>query len=102
MLTIKLTRIGKKKQPQYRVIVTEKGRDPWGRALEVIGHYNPMVEPKIFTVEKDRLAYYIGNGAQMTDTVNNLMINYGFHTGEKRQKVHITAKRIARAAKKKK
>lgn len=101
MLTIKLTRVGKKKQPQYRVIVTEKGRDPWGRALETIGHYNPMITPKVFTVEKERLEYFLKNGAQMTDTVNNLLINYGFIKGEKRQKVHITAKRTARAAKKK-
>ena len=80
--------------------MTEKHRDPWGRAQAVIGHYNPMVEPKIFTVEKELLAEYIKNGIQFTDTVNNLLINFGYMTGEKRQKVHITAKR--KAGKKKK
>lgn len=100
MLTLKLTRIGKKKQPQYRLIATEKSRDPWGHALEVIGHYNPMVNPKIFSVEKERLEHYLKNGAQLTDTVNNLLINFGHMTGVKRQKVHITAKR--KAGKKKK
>lgn len=99
MLTLKLSRVGKKKQPQYRLIVTEKGRDPWGRALEIIGHYNPGVSPKVFTVDKERLAHYIGNGVQFTDTVNNLLINFDYIKGEKRQKVHITAKRAANIAK---
>lgn len=99
MLTLKLSRVGKKKQPQYRLIVSEKGRDPWGRALEIIGHYNPGVSPKVFTVDKERLAHYMKNGVQYTDTVNNLLINFDYIKGEKRQKVHITAKRAAKIAK---
>ncbi len=77
----------------------EKGRDPWGRSKEVIGHYNPMINPKVFTVAKERLDYYLGNGVQLTDTVNNLLINYGFITGAKRHKVSITKKRAAKIAK---
>lgn len=99
MLTLKLSRVGKKKQPQYRLIVTEKGRDPWGKA-EIIGHYNPMVNPKIFTVEKERLETLLKNGAQLTTTVNNLLINFGHMKGEKQQKVHITKKRATKAEKK--
>ncbi|MCX6780654.1 MAG: 30S ribosomal protein S16 [Candidatus Magasanikbacteria bacterium] len=101
MLTLKLSRVGKKKQPQYRLIVTEKGRDPWGKALETIGHYNPTIKPKVFTVDQARLDHYIKNGVQKTVTVNNLLINFGFTKGEKKQKVHITKKRAARAEKKK-
>lgn len=99
MLTLKLSRVGKKKQPQYRLIVTEKGRDPWGRALEVIGHYNPLVSPKVFTVEQARLDHYLKNGAQSTATVNNLLINFGYMKGEKVQKVHLTKKRVTKMAK---
>lgn len=99
MLSLKLTRIGKKKQPQYRLIVIEKARDPWGRSLEVIGHYNPMLKPKVFTVVQDRLDYYLKNGAQPTETVNNLLINFGYMKGEKKHKVSITKKRAAKIAK---
>ena len=98
MLSIKLSRVGKKKQPQDRLIVIEKGRDPWGRSKEVIGHYNPMVTPKVFTVEKERLEYYLKNGVQLTDTVNNLLINFGFMKGEKKTKVTITKKRAIKIA----
>lgn len=100
MLALKLSRVGKKKQPQYRLIVTEKGRDPWGKSLEIIGHYNPMVNPKVFTVQQDRLDHYLGNGAQPTETVNNLLINFGYMKGEKKQKVHLTKKRREAIAKK--
>ncbi len=98
MLSLKLSRVGKKKQPQYRLIVIEKTRDPWGRSLEVIGHYNPFAKPKTFTVVKDRLDMYLKNGAQPTATVNNLLINFGHMKGEKMAKVHITKKRAAKAA----
>jgi small subunit ribosomal protein S16 len=99
MLSLKLSRVGKKKQPQYRLIVTEQHRDPWGKS-EIIGHYNPMVNPKIFTVDADRLATLMKNGVRLTTTVNNLLINFGHIKGEKMHKVHISKKRAAQAEKK--
>lgn len=85
MLTLKFSRVGKKKQPQYRLIVTEKGRDPWGRANEILGHYDPMGKPKTFVVNKERLDHYLKNGAQCTLTVHNLLVAHG----------HLTAQKIA-------
>ncbi len=101
MLTIRLSRIGKKGQPSYRFIVSEKGRDPWGKALEILGSYNPLVNPAQITLEKERILYWIGKGAQTSDTVNNLLINEGVIQGEKRKLMQISKKRAAKIAKKK-
>ncbi len=101
MLTIRLSRIGKKGQPSYRFIVSEKGRDPWGKALEILGSYNPLVNPAKITLEKERILHWISKGAQMSDTVNNLLINEGVIQGEKRKLMQISKKRAAKIAKKK-
>lgn len=96
MLAIKLSRVGKKKQPQYRIVVVEHSRDPWGKVCEIIGHYNPRSTPKLFTIKRDRAEHYLGHGAQPTDTVRNLFINQGVMQGEKISKVHISKKRAAK------
>lgn len=91
MLAIKLARVGKKKQPSYRVVVTEKARDPWGRNNEIIGFYNPLANPKEISFKEDRVKYWISQGAQPTDTVHNLLVNAGIIEGAKR-KAHPTHK----------
>ena len=72
MLTIKLHRVGKKKQPVFRLIVTEKGRDPWGDNLEIVGWMNPRTKEKKLEVE--RIKHWLSKGAQTTDTIHNLLI----------------------------
>lgn len=94
MLAIKLSRVGKKKQPSYRVIVTEKSRDPWGKHNEIIGFYNPLANPKVIDFKAERVKYWISKGAQPTDTVHNLLVNAGIIEGEKR-KAHPTHKMSA-------
>lgn len=81
MLTIKLARIGKKKQPHYRLIISEKGRDPYGRALEILGNYNPFT--KELQAPAERINYWISKGAQMTPTVNNLLVEKKIIEGQK-------------------
>lgn len=81
MLTIRLSRIGKKKKPMYRLVVSEKARDPYGRALEILGSYNPFTKELI--TKKDRIEYYLGNGAQMSNTVNNLLLENKIIKGDK-------------------
>jgi small subunit ribosomal protein S16 len=81
MLSIRFTRVGKKKQPIYRVIVTERTRDPWGKFLEILGTYDPR--RKIAELKADRVQYWISKGAQMTATVNNLMVAQGVVKGDK-------------------
>ena len=72
MLTIRLSRVGKKGYPTYRLIISEKQRDPYGKALEILGSYNPHT--KDLQAEGERIKYWISKGAQMSDTVNNLLI----------------------------
>ena len=76
MLTIRLTRVGKKKQPLYRFIVSEKARDPWGKALEILGQYEPLTNPAKVNVDKERIAYWISKGAQPSDSVRTLIARH--------------------------
>lgn len=79
MLKIKLARIGKKKSPTYRLIISEVGRDPYGRILENLGNYNPRT--KDLQVKAERINYWLSQGAQMTITVNNLLVGHKIITG---------------------
>lgn len=67
-----MARFGKKKQPTYRLIINEAGRDTYGKALENLGNYDPR--SKKLDVKADRVKYWISVGAQLTDSVNNLLI----------------------------
>ncbi len=100
MLTIRLSRVGKRKQPIYRLIVSEKGRDPWGRSLEIIGNYNPRSTPPQINFKNDRIAYWLSKGAQASDTVWNMLVDLKLVQGEKRQKVNISKRRKEKIAKK--
>ena len=71
MLSIRLARIGKKKKPFYRVVVIEKSRPRNGRTLEVVGTYDPLQKPALVKLEADRVKYWLGCGAQPSDTVRS-------------------------------
>ncbi len=75
MLAFKLRRVGRKKQPSYRIIVTEKRRDPWGLSVETVGFYNPRTEPSTVKLEEDRIRYWLSKGAQPTPTLHNLFVD---------------------------
>lgn len=75
MLTIRLARIGKKKHPFYRVIVTEKTRPRNGRFVEIVGTYDPQKKPAIVQLNSERVQYWLGKGAQPSDTVRSLIRN---------------------------
>jgi small subunit ribosomal protein S16 len=72
MLMIRLARFGAKKKPFYRVVVIDKVRARNGRALEVVGTYNPLTHPVAVALKRDRIEYWTKNGAQMSDTVKRL------------------------------
>ncbi|MCC7522535.1 30S ribosomal protein S16 [Candidatus Uhrbacteria bacterium] len=99
MLTIRLTRVGKKKQPLYRFIISEKARDPWGKALEILGSYNPRMVPPAVTLEKERIQYWISKGAQTSDTVHNILVDQGIIKGDKRAHSQISKRRKEKMAK---
>ncbi|MCK5510306.1 30S ribosomal protein S16 [Candidatus Parcubacteria bacterium] len=81
MLTIRLSRIGKKKKPIYRLIISEKTKDPYGRALEILGTYNPFT--KELAVKQDRIEHWLKNGSGMSPSVNNLLIEKKIIKGDK-------------------
>ncbi len=85
MLAIKLARIGKRKHPFYRIIVVPKERDTYGRYIEAIGTYNPLVHPAHITLNKERASYWIKSGAQPTNTVSNIFIDQEVLHGAKKK-----------------
>jgi small subunit ribosomal protein S16 len=91
MLTLKLSRTGKRTQPHFKLIVIEKGRDPWGEYHELLGNYNPITKKAEFKI--DRINHYISNGAQLTDSVNNLLIKLDIIKGKKRAVTNLSTKR---------
>ena len=76
-LRIRLTRMGSKKRPFYRVVAmnSETRRD--GRALEFLGHYNPMVEPNEIKIDTEKIQKWLDRGAKPTDTVRSLLKKAG-------------------------
>jgi len=101
MITIRLSRVGKKKQPSYRLIVSEKTKDPWGKYLENLGIYNPIANPSVIDFKAERVKYWLDKGAQASDTVWNLLVDQKIVTGEKRKKISISKKRKEKLEKKK-
>lgn len=73
MVRIRLTRLGAKKKPFYRVVVADSRTPRDGRSLELLGHYNPMVEPPVLQLDVARADYWISKGAQPSETVADLL-----------------------------
>jgi len=94
MLAIKLSQVGKKNKKMFRLIISEKGRDPYGNSLEILGSYNP--HSKELAVKGDRVKYWLSKGAQMTATVNNLLISKNIIEG-----VKVTASKPGKQSEKK-
>jgi small subunit ribosomal protein S16 len=73
MVAIRLRRTGKTKQPSYRVVVADKRSPRDGKFIEIIGHYNPVRQPKELVIQADRARYWLGVGAQPSDVVVRLL-----------------------------
>ncbi|HIX92312.1 MAG TPA: 30S ribosomal protein S16 [Firmicutes bacterium] len=74
---LRLTRIGAKKNPYYRVVVADSRYPRDGRFIDIIGTYNPMVSPAEIKIDADKAKTWIKNGAQPTDTVKALLKKSG-------------------------
>jgi small subunit ribosomal protein S16 len=70
---IRLARVGARKQPYYRVVVIEKDRARNGRSIELVGTYNPRTNPASIDLKRERIEYWTGKGAQLSDRVAKLM-----------------------------
>ena len=87
MVVIRLSRVGKKNSPAYRVVVAEKRRAVKRKFIEIIGHYNPTLNPKELKIDADRANFWMNQGAQPSSTVRNLMVD--LEILKKDQKVNI-------------
>jgi len=72
VVKIRLARFGRKKRPFYRVVVTDSRKRRDSGWIESIGYYNPLTNPKTVEIDMDRLNYWLGVGAQMSDRVSKL------------------------------
>ena len=115
MVKIRLRRMGAKKRPFYRIVVTDSRNARDGRFIENIGYYDPTVEPPVLKVDLEKAQEWIGKGAQPSDTARGLLKKLGMLGGQseasiaraaakieakKRGKVKAEAPAIVEAAKK--
>jgi len=97
MITIRFKRVGKKHQPSYRVIVTDKNLGgPKGKAIEYLGWYNPL--SKKYSLKKERISYWLSQGAQTSDSLYNLLVKDGIIT-DKKKVIKIKPKKKAKEEK---
>jgi len=73
MLSIRLRRAGATRKPHYRVVVADSREPRDGRFVEVLGHYDPRKDPAVVKIDTERTDYWIGKGAQPSDTVRSLL-----------------------------
>ena len=72
-IKIRLTRMGSKKKPTYRIVAVNSETRRDGRPLEFLGFYNPMVDPAEFKVDTEKVQKWLDRGAQPSDTVRSLL-----------------------------
>jgi small subunit ribosomal protein S16 len=73
LVKIRLMRVGKRKQPSYRVVVADSRSPRDGRIIEAIGHYHPRQEPSEISVNGDRAVFWLKQGAQPSSAVRKLL-----------------------------
>jgi small subunit ribosomal protein S16 len=76
MVAIRLRRAGSKKRPFFRVVVTDARRARDSSFVEILGHYNPRTKPARVDVNRERLDFWMGKGAQPSDTVRTLIARH--------------------------
>lgn len=81
---MRLTRMGDKKSPFYRVIVADSRAPRDGKFIDIIGTYNPLTQPADVKLNADKAKTWLDNGAQPTDTVKALLVNAGIITETKK------------------
>ncbi len=84
MVRLRLSRMGRKKRPFYRIVAADSRAPRDGRFIEALGHYDPMKEPAEVRLDMDRVDYWLGVGASPSDTVGHLIrkVRVGAEAGE--------------------
>lgn len=83
MIKLRLRRMGAKKRPFYRIVAAEHSNKRDGRYIEVLGTYNPLVDPAEITVKEDRVQHWLSNGAKPSETVEGLLKKQGVIPADK-------------------
>ncbi len=92
MITIRLFRIGKKRQPSYKIVVTDKKNSPsGGRFIDEVGFYDPITKNR--SIDGEKVKYWVSKGASVSDTVHNLLVKEGVIEEKKRPKHNIPEKK---------
>src|SRR5687767_3629598 len=76
MVVIRMRKMGSKKRPFFRVIVTDSRTARDSSVVEIVGHYNPRSKPAKVDINRERIDHWVGKGAQLSDTVRTLMKNH--------------------------
>lgn len=77
MLRIRLRRVGKKKQPSYRIVVADVRAPRDGSIVEQVGHYNPLTDPPTIVLDQEKVRKWLGEGAKPSDTVVHILQTEG-------------------------
>jgi small subunit ribosomal protein S16 len=72
-VSMRLTRVGGRKDPVWRVVVADRRSPRDGRFIETVGRYNPQTDPSTIALDEDRVRHWLERGAQPTDTVRKLL-----------------------------
>lgn len=102
MLRIRLSRVGKKKQPSYRIVVTDQRNARDSEHLEILGHYNPLTNPATLVMNEDRAVHWLQVGARPSDSAAKILTKQGVMEKAGREPVAWGAKQSAPGAKKRK
>jgi small subunit ribosomal protein S16 len=76
MLVVRMRKAGSKKRPFFRVVVTDSRTARDSSFVEIVGHYNPRTKPAAVTIDRERITYWVGKGAQLSDTVRTLLARH--------------------------
>jgi len=91
---LRLRRMGKKRQPFYKIVAADARSPRDGKFLEAVGTYNPMVQPHAIALKEDRVLYWLGVGAQPTDTVRSILRQTGVSLKKELQKRGLTDEQV--------
>lgn len=95
MVKIRLSRLGRKKRPSYRVVVADARAPRDGAFIEIIGHYNPLTDPATIVIDEEKALNWIGKGAQPTERVSILLAKLGIIEKPTKKHTEKLAKKLA-------
>jgi small subunit ribosomal protein S16 len=98
LLRMRLTRMGAKKRPSYRVVVADSRAPRDGRHVEILGYYDPMTKPSTVKIDTDRAVQWLRNGAQPTERVRVLLRHSGVLKAWEERRLEDKRARKAQAA----